>query len=84
MAGRFMGCLSLAHPLRIRSSTQPTGLRFATALSALCAPALRFTLAVWHEDCTSSEWLMNDKHLFLFVFVQQVVAQIAYLRINDK
>ncbi len=37
--------LSLFYPLRVRNSTQPTGLRFAPALSAQSAPASRFTLA---------------------------------------
>lgn len=42
-------CLSLAYGLLIRSSAQATGFRFATALNAHGAPALRFTLAVWRE-----------------------------------
>ena len=42
--------LSLAQPLLIRSSAQATGFRFATALSAHSAPALRFTLAVCRDS----------------------------------
>ena len=45
-----MGCVRVAYPLLIWSSAQATGFRVATALNALCASALRFTLAVWREE----------------------------------
>ncbi len=54
-------CLSLAYGLLIRSSAQATGFRFATALSAHGAPALRFTLAVWREGERGKKGAGNEQ-----------------------